>query len=384
MGFGAPRSRRLRVHRSARSRRSDAGRVRARHQRRGPRPRGRAARRILRRRRRRRRRARRPQEPEPAHRRDRSEGGQADDLLALRDAAVRDRRRHRRRRDGAPQAPLPGSATPCPSAQLPGPLDDLPDDAPDPGRERLRRDRDAVHGEVHARRRAQLPGALAPEPGPVLRARRVAPDLQAAVHGRGHGSLLPDRPLLPRRGPAPRPPAGVHADRSRDELRRRGGRAGRGREADGRAVEGRAGHRAAPALPSPQLHRGDGQVRFGQARPALRAAAHRPDRDRHPPRRRRRRPAAIRGQDTGRHRQGLAAARGARQGAVARRPRQAGGVRQGVRGARPRARPHRRRRRVGAEPDEDDDRGPASRDQRRGWSGRRRPSVPAIRRRRSW
>jgi hypothetical protein len=42
------------------------------------------------------------------------------------------------------------------------------------------------HGEVHAGRRPQLPGALAPQPGPVLRTRRVAADLQAAVHGGGH------------------------------------------------------------------------------------------------------------------------------------------------------------------------------------------------------
>ncbi len=76
-------------------------------------------------------------------------------------------------------------------------------------------------------------------------------------------------------------------------------------------------------------------------------------------RRRRRRPAAVRGQDARGHRQGLAAARRARQGAVARRPRQAGGVRQGLRRARPGARAHRRRRRLDAEPDEDDDRGPA-------------------------
>ena len=62
-------------------------------------------------------------------------------------------------------------------------------------------------------------------------------------------------------------------------------------------------------------------------------------------------------QGAGRRRQGLApAGRRARQGAVARRPRQAGGVRQGLRRARPGARAHRRRRRLDAEPDEDDHR----------------------------
>jgi aspartyl-tRNA synthetase len=34
----------------------------------------------------------------------------------------------------------------------------------------------------------------------------------------GHGALLPDRPLLPRRGLPRRPPAGVHPARHRDEL----------------------------------------------------------------------------------------------------------------------------------------------------------------------
>ena len=201
-------------------------------------------------------------------------------------------------------------------------------------RERLHRDRDAVHGQVHARRRAQLPRPLAPQPGPVLRPRRVAPDLQAAVHGLGHGPLLPDRPLLPRRGSAPRPAAGVHPDRSRDELRRRGRRAADRRGADGRPVEGRARRRHPPALPPPHPRRGDGEVRLRQARHPVRAAARRPDRDRHPPRRRRGRSAAGRGQGPGRRRQGLAPAGRAGEDAVARRSRQAGGVREGVRGAR--------------------------------------------------
>jgi aspartyl-tRNA synthetase len=36
---------------------------------------------------------------------------------------------------------------------------------------------------------------------------------------RRHGPLLPDRQMLPRRGPARRPPARVHPDRHRDVLR---------------------------------------------------------------------------------------------------------------------------------------------------------------------
>ena len=63
-----------------------------------------------------------------------------------------------------------------------------------------------------------------------LRARQLVrpaaepPAVQAAAHGRGDGALLPDRPLLPRRGLPRRPPAGVHPARHRDVLRRAGGR----------------------------------------------------------------------------------------------------------------------------------------------------------------
>ena len=89
------------------------------------------------------------------------------------------------------------------------------------GKQRLPRDRDAVHGEVHAGRRAQLPRAVAAQPRQLLRARRVAADLQAAADGRGLRALLPDRALLPRRGSAPRSPARVHADRHRDVVRQR-------------------------------------------------------------------------------------------------------------------------------------------------------------------
>ena len=45
--------------------------------------------------------------------------------------------------------------------------------------------------------------------------------VQAAADGGGHGALLPDRPLLPRRGLPRRSPARVHPARHGDELRRR-------------------------------------------------------------------------------------------------------------------------------------------------------------------
>ena len=60
--------------------------------------------------------------------------------------------------------------------------------------------------------------------GLLLRAAAVAAALQAAADGRRLRALLPDRPLLSRRGPARRPPARLHPARPRDVVRhRRGG-----------------------------------------------------------------------------------------------------------------------------------------------------------------
>ena len=294
MGGRPARSRRLRLHRSARSWRSHPDRLRARDQRRGAHASLRAAPRVLHRRGGDDPRARRAQEPEAADRRRGAGRRHADDLLGRRDAPLRAGGRHALGRDDPSQAPLPGSAATGAAEELHRPVAGLSDDAALPGRQPVPRDRDAVHGEVHAGRRAQLPGSFAPQPRAVLRARRVAADLQAAVHGGGDGPLLPDRPLLPRRGPPPRSPAGVHADRSRDELRHRGRRAERRRGADGQPLEGRAGDRHPAPVPAPHLRRRDRQVRLGQARPALRAAARRPDRGGQEARRRRRRPACSR------------------------------------------------------------------------------------------
>jgi len=170
----------------------------------------------------------------------------------------------------------PRSAAPRAAEELPRALDDLPDGAAPPVEQRLRRDRDAVHGEVHAGRRAQLPRAVAPQPGAVLRARRVAADLQAALHVLRLRSLFPDRPLFPRRGSPPRPPAGVHADRHRDELRRRRRCPGHHRGAHGGPLEGRPRHRPAVAPAPAHVRRGRRQVRLRQARPALRPGSLRP------------------------------------------------------------------------------------------------------------
>jgi hypothetical protein len=58
----------------------------------------------------------------------------------------------------------------------------------------------------------------------LVRAAAVAAALQADPDDLGLRALLPDRSLLPRRGPAGRSPARVHAARPRDVVRRRGGR----------------------------------------------------------------------------------------------------------------------------------------------------------------
>ena len=133
----------------------------------------------------------------------------------------------------------------------------------------LLRDRDADPHEVHARRRARLPGAEPRASGRVLRAAAVAADLQADPDDRGLRSLRADCPLLPRRGAARRPAARVHAGRPRDVVchaaagvRDRRGRAGRLLPRDRR--------RDSAAVPPHAVRRGDGEVRHRQARPAVR------------------------------------------------------------------------------------------------------------------
>ena len=116
-------------------------------------------------------------------------------------------------------------------------------------RARLHRHRDADAHQVDARGRARLPRAVAGEPRPVLRAAAVAAALQAAADDRGLRPLLPDHALLPRRGPARRPPARVHADRRRDLVPRRG-RDPRDHGRDGaHGVQGGARRRAARPVP---------------------------------------------------------------------------------------------------------------------------------------
>ncbi len=96
-------------------------------------------------------------------------------------------------------------------------------DAPADGRCRLCRVLDADPDGLLAGGRARLPRAQPHPSGQVLRAAAGAAAVQAAADGGGLRPLFPDRAVLPRRGPARRPPAGrVLPARPRDELRHPG------------------------------------------------------------------------------------------------------------------------------------------------------------------
>ena len=84
----------------------------------------------------------------------------------------------------------------------------------------LHRYRNADAHKVDARGRARLPRALPRASRRILRAAPVAAALQAVVDDRGLRPLLPDREVLPRRGPARRPAARVHPDRHRNLVSR--------------------------------------------------------------------------------------------------------------------------------------------------------------------
>src|SRR5438552_1080724 len=75
-------------------------------------------------------------------------------------------------------------------------------------------------------RRARLHRAVPLLPREVLAAAAVPAAIQADPDGRRPRQVLPDRPLLPRRGPARRPRVRAHAALPRDELRRSGRRHG--------------------------------------------------------------------------------------------------------------------------------------------------------------
>ena len=93
-------------------------------------------------------------------------------------------------------------------------------------------------------------------------------------------ALLPDRALLPRRGPARRPPARVHPARHRDVVRRRSRTCSTSTSGCSPHVLERLRARARAAASADALRRGDGALRHRQAGHALRARARRPHRRR--------------------------------------------------------------------------------------------------------
>ena len=105
-------------------------------------------------------------------------------------------------------------------------------------RARLRRGRDPDHDPLDAGGRARLPGARPAASRFLVRPAAEPAAVQAAAHGGRAGALLPDRPVLPRRGLPGRPAAGVHPAGRRDELRRPGRRHRTHRGADHRDLGG--------------------------------------------------------------------------------------------------------------------------------------------------
>ena len=146
-------------------------------------------------------------------------------------------------------------------------------DARVPRRRGLPRDRDAGADPLDARGRPRLPRPQPPAAGLLLRAAAVAAALQAAADGRRLRALLPDRPLLPRRGPARRPPARLHPARHRDVVRRGRGRDRRSTSGCSPTCSAVGGVEARAAAAAPALRRGDRPLRHRQARPALRPRA---------------------------------------------------------------------------------------------------------------
>ena len=111
----------------------------------------------------------------------------------------------------------------------------------------------------------------------VLRPSPVAAALQTDIDGGRVRQVLPDRPLLPGRGPEGGPAARIHPARPGDELRRRG----RCNSAERRPHEGPLridhGDALSSSIAENGLHRGHGALRVGQARSSVRASHGRPD-----------------------------------------------------------------------------------------------------------
>ena len=183
-------------------------------------------------------------QPEDRHRRGRGRRSPARAAERGEDAAVSDCRRHARVGGRAPQVPLSRSAAAAAAGQhRPAPSRDDGDPAV-LRQERVLGDRDADPDQVDARRRARLPRAEPRAPGRVLRAAAVAAAVQADPDDLRRRPLRPDLPVLPRRGPARRPPARVHAGGRRDVVRAAGDDLRRHRAADAGDLRGRRPRRS--------------------------------------------------------------------------------------------------------------------------------------------
>ena len=142
----------------------------------------------------------------------------------------------------------------------------------------LPRHPDADPLQVDARGRARLRRAEPAAQGHVLRAPAEPADPEAADDDRGLRPLLPDRDLLPGRGPPGRPRAGDHPARRRDELPRPRG-ALRLDGGDVRDHLARVPRRRDPdPVAAAHVRGGRPPLRHGQAGPAVRAGARGRDR----------------------------------------------------------------------------------------------------------
>ena len=161
-------------------------------------------------------------EPGPADRRGRGVPLRDRGAGAGRRTAAAGVRRSRIPRRCAAEVPLPRPAPRAAAQEHHDAHGDHRFHAPAHEGERLQRIPDADPDRVVAGGRARLPGAEPHSSGKVLRAAAGAAAVQAAADDVGLRPLLPDRAMLPRRGPARRPAARrVLSARRRDELRRR-------------------------------------------------------------------------------------------------------------------------------------------------------------------
>ena len=203
-------------------------------------------------------------------------GDRARDPERVETGPVLPRGRLRRGRKRPPQVPLSRP----PAAVDPGDVHETRGACPLRAgvllRERFPRGRDAGADEEHPRGGAGLPGAVPRQSGDVLRPSPVPAAVQADPDDRRVRPVCADRQVLPRRGPARRPAARVHADRRRDVVHR----PGRHLSHDGRAHGPRLPRRSRRGDPEPhtadELPGGDGPVRGRQARHPVRAGDHGP------------------------------------------------------------------------------------------------------------